>query len=238
MAITVSRVQELKNFSRILQYTFQSLDLLNTALTHSSAVRDAKAQDQDNERLEFLGDAVLKIVISEYLYKRFSDQDEGYLTKLRATLISDATLAELASVFNLGKFLVLSKNEKQSGGTTKKSIVANALEAIFGACYLDGGLTVARDIILRLYEPLLSAGDIAEPHDFKSLLQEKVQGLGWKLPEYRVIQERGPEHEKVFTIQVKVGKGLKNYKQDGNGRTKKEAEQQAAEKLLQILTAQ
>lgn len=237
MAITVSRVQEIKSFFGVLNYKFQKIDLLNTALTHSSALHDLP-QEQDNERLEFLGDAVLKLVISEYLFKRFAGQDEGYLTKLRAALISDATLAERANALNLGKYLLLSRNEKQNGGKTKKSILANALEAVIGACYLDGGLSVARGVILDIYRPLLDSVNIVNSSDFKSDLQEKIQSLGWKLPEYRVIQERGPEHDKVFTIQVKVGKGLRHYKQEGSGRTKKEAEQQAAKKLLQNLAEQ
>jgi ribonuclease-3 len=238
MALSLQRLQELKELEACLNVQFRSRELLNIALTHSSYSQEKHCGDPDNERLEFLGDAVLKLVISEYLFNRYPDQDEGYLTKLRATLISDATLATIANQCKLGRYLLLSKNEQQNGGTTKKSIVANAMEALFGACYLDGGLEQARKIIIGFMTPLLASTTTDSLQDYKSVLQERIQALGWKLPEYRVIQERGPEHNKVFTIQVKAGKGLRYFREEGCGRTKKEAEQQAAKKALAELRSQ
>ncbi|MDR1323601.1 MAG: ribonuclease III [Candidatus Margulisbacteria bacterium] len=234
MALTVKRVQQLQKLQKILQVNFNNLELLNVALTHCSC-----PDDVNNERLEFLGDAVLKIVISEYLFKTFADQDEGFLTKVRAVLVSDSVLAEIGARYALGDYLLMSRNEAATGGALRKSNLADSLEALFAACYLDGGLVCASEFILRIFQPIFAEEiGLADFQDYKSVLQEKVQALGWKLPEYRVIQEAGPEHDKVFTSEVLVaGPGvlarLRPYAAQGQNKTKKGSEQQAAKNLLQ-----
>jgi ribonuclease-3 len=237
MALALSRINQLKEFSEKFTLNFKNLELLNQALTHCSyAVENRHLNFFNNERLEFLGDAVLKLVVSTYLYKNFSNKDEGFLTKIRSRVISDSNLAEVAGQNHLGKYLLLSRNEQQNGGRERKSNLANALEALFGAAFLDSGVEQAKKVILNFMGPTLAEYSASNDlHDYKSQLQEQVQALGWKLPEYRVIQELGPEHNKVFRIQVKIGKNLKKIKEEGSGRTKKEAEQNAAAKILQVL---
>ena len=235
MALTLTRVDRLKDFQKTFQIDFKNIDLLNTALTHCSYTK-AGQDVADNERLEFLGDAVLKLVMSEYLFERFPEQDEGFLTKIRAVLVSDSLLAEIGARYRLGEYLLLSRNEERNGGRARKSNLADCVEAVIAAYYLDSGLNRAREFILRIYAPVLT-GELehADYQDYKSVLQEKIQALGWKLPEYHVIQESGPEHDKTFTTQVRVGKGLKKYRKSGQGRTKKESEQRAAQNLLKLL---
>ena len=233
MPLTISRVNQLKTFQQAFQVEFQDLELLNLALTHCSYA------PRNNERLEFLGDAVLKVVISEYLFQTFPAQDEGFLTKVRAMLVSDSMLAEIGARFEIGKYLLFSRNEAGNGGAARKSNLADAMEALFAAYYLDKGLASAQQFILRVFQPIFAEEiDLADYQDYKSVLQERVQALGWKLPEYHVIQEFGPEHNKVFTSEVSVNKpGLlakfRPYTARGDSKTKKGAEQQAAKNLLQ-----
>lgn len=234
MVLSVQRLQTLHEMEKYLGVSFTNIELLNNALTHRSFARENKNNTlPDNERLEFLGDAILKLIVSEYLFKTYPQQNEGYLTKLRSLIVSDTMLAEISKIHKLGNFLQMSKNEFTNGGAMRKSNIANLLEALFGAVFLDQGLDKARELVLKLLQPLFAQAEaMIKVTDYKSLLQEQVQALGWKLPEYRVIQELGPEHDKTFMVQVRVGKGLKKYKEEGSGRTKKEAEQMAAEKLL------
>jgi ribonuclease-3 len=145
-------------------------------------------------------------------------------------------LADLGAKHRIGEYLLLSRNEESNGGRARRSNVANSMEALFAAYFLDSGLNAARELILRLFAPVLAQEtEIGGYQDYKSVLQEKLQALGWKLPEYRVIQETGPEHEKIFISQVTAGKGLKKFRQSGQGRTKKESEQRAAQNLLGLL---
>ena len=234
MVLSVQRLEQLQAFEQYLGIKFQNIEYLNNALTHRSFARENRNNTlPDNERLEFLGDAILKLVFSEALFKSYPDQNEGHLTKLRSLIVSDTMLAEIAKNHNLGNYLQMSKNEQINGGATRKSNIANLLEALFAAVFMDLGLDKAREIILKLLQPLFAQAEaMIKVTDYKSLLQEHVQALGWKLPEYRVIQELGPEHDKTFLVQVKVGRGFKQPKAEGSGRTKKEAEQMAAEKLL------
>lgn len=238
MVLTITRVEQLKGFQKSFQVKFKNLEILSNALTHCSFSRtDTSAPD--NERLEFLGDAVLKLIISEYLYLLFPHKDEGFLTKIRAVLVSDSILAQIAAQHSLGDYLLLSHNEENNGGRVRKSNLANGLEAVIAAYYLDSGLERARELILRVYQPILNEEiGLSDYQDYKSVLQEKVQALGWKLPEYRVIQETGPEHDKIFTSQVVIGKALKKYKKSGQGKTKKESEQRAAQNLLELLASE
>ncbi|MBN2058155.1 MAG: ribonuclease III [Candidatus Saganbacteria bacterium] len=222
--LDAKRVAELQEFEKKLGTSFLNLALLNHSLTHSSFGHEYKVPD--NERLEFLGDAILKLVISEYLYHKFPDRAEGDLTKYRAAVISDETLAGVGRNLAIGEYLLLSANEKRTGGTRRKSNLANALEAVIGAVFLDAGIGKSREMILGFLTPeiekVTQEGYI---RDYKSALQEYAQKRKWDLPHYRVIKETGPKHRRVFWMEVKI----KNKRYGtGRGRNKKEAEQRAA----------
>ena len=213
-----------KALDRILGVRFRDASLRQLALTHRSHAfeNDLPA---NNERLEFLGDAVLGIVVTDMAYREFSEMPEGELAKLRAALVNMGALAEVARDIGLGRFVLLGKGEEMSGGRDKSSILADVLEALLGAVYLDRGLDVARKLIRRLFRPRMIAYVRGEgERDYKTILQEIASSELHVVPEYR-IRERGPDHQKEFTATaVLAGKewGV------GMGRSKKEAEQQAA----------
>jgi len=209
-----------------LGLAFQNKDLLNQSLTHSSYAYENKLEDADNERLEFLGDAVIKLVMSEKLFNQFPDKAEGDLTKIRATVVSDQTFAVQARNIELGKYLLLGANEARTGGRKRKSSTANAFEALVGAIYLDGGLGKARDVLLAILEPQVEkVSQEGYVSDYKSTLQEIVQKNKWGLPQYKLVKETGLKHKRVFWVQVKIrGKAYGV----GRGGSKKEAEQRAA----------
>ena len=222
--ISPQREKELQEIEKKLKTSFLNKALLNQSLTHSSYAHETKVPD--NERLEFLGDAILKLVVSEYVYHKFPERAEGDLTKIRAAVISDDTLAGVGRRLYLGHYLLLSANEKRTGGARRKSNQANAFEAVIGAVFLDAGIGKSRELILGLLE-----GEIEKVsregyiRDYKSALQEFTQKQKWELPRYRVIKETGPKHRKVFWMEVKI-KGRRCGV--GRGRNKKEAEQRAA----------
>ena len=224
--------RERDSFGKIesaLGYCFQNKNLLKKALSHRSSVENGTS----NERLEYLGDAVLGLVVSEFLFKKFSDLNEGSLTKMKASLVNEAVLSKVAGELNLGQFIYLSKEEEKSGGRDKPSIVADAAEAVLGAIYLDGGLPAAQEavhgILLRNFEGLLN--DEAT-YNYKGELLENMQGSGQGTPRYEVLREMGPDHEKLFLISVSAD-GIILGK--GEGSTKKEAEQKAARMALEEL---
>ncbi len=218
------REKELLEIETKLGSSFVNKRLLDQSLTHRSYGHEHKALD--NERLEFLGDAILKLVISEYLYHKFPDRAEGDLTKIRAAVVSDDTLAGVGRKLDIGSYLLLSANEKRTGGMRRKSNLANAFEAVIGAVFLDSGIGKSREMILGLLgdeiEKVSRAGYI---RDYKSALQEYAQKRKWELPRYRVFRETGPKHHRMFWMEVKL-KG-RRYGM-GRGRNKKEAEQRAA----------
>lgn len=232
--ISPQREKELREIEKKLGTSFLNLALLNQSLTHSSYGHENKIPD--NERLEFLGDAILKLVISEYVYHKFTDRAEGDLTKIRASVISDDTLAKMGARLSLGDYILMSANEKSTGGVRRKSNLANALEAVIGAVFIDAGIGKSRELILGFLEgeveKVSRAGYI---QDYKSALQELMQKRKWGLPRYKVLKETGPRHRRVFWIEVKV-KG-KNYG-IGRGRNKKEAEQRAAMQGLRRLKSE
>jgi ribonuclease-3 len=212
---------DLKN----LRENFKDATLLDTALTHRSWVNEHKGVRKHNERLEFLGDAVLEFVVSQELFLKFPDKEEGYLTALRASLVNTISLAEVAKNLNLGSELFLSKGEEDSGGRTNTSLLADTVESVIGAIFIDRGL---KDAEAFINENLLSdlQERAAQPlKDAKSVLQEFVQSQGFPAPKYHVIEESGPDHSKNFIIEVQVG-GKAWGK--GEGRSKSTAEQAAA----------
>ncbi|MGE5227438.1 MAG: ribonuclease III [Planctomycetaceae bacterium] len=194
------------------------------ALTHRSFAFEHGLR-VTNERLEFLGDSVLGLVVTDLAYRTYPDMPEGQLAKLRAAIVNMQALADVARTLGVGEVVLLGKGEEQSGGRAKASILADALEAVFGAVYLDRGLDVARELIERLFRPRMEAYVRGEgDRDFKTILQELASQALRAIPEYR-IEDRGPDHEKEFTATVLVaGEALGT----GTGRSKKEAEQQAA----------
>lgn len=213
---------------RALRITFRDAELREMALTHRSF---AFEQDLDatNERLEFLGDSVLGLVVTDMAYDAFPEMPEGELAKLRAAIVNAQALADVARSLDLGELVRLGKGEEQSGGRDKASILADALEAVIGAVYLDAGLEATRELIERLFRPLMDAYARGEgDRDYKTILQELASRDLRVMPEYR-LEERGPDHEKEFTATVFLdGQALGS----GVGRSKKEAEQRAAKEAF------
>lgn len=212
-----------------LKSKFKNPALLDQALTHRSWINENPGIRGTNERLEFLGDAVLELVVSDHIYKLLPDKEEGYLTALRASVVNTKSLAEAAIRLNLGESLFLSKGEEQGGGRSNQSLLADTVEAIIGALYLDLGLEDARSFIFEaIIEPI---GELTTQSlkDSKSRLQEFVQSKGYPTPKYRVISEDGPDHSKTFVVEVVVGE---DSLASGSGRSKSLAEQAAAEAAL------
>lgn len=215
-----------------LEYQFTDPNLLDLALTHRSFLNESPAAKQSNERLEFLGDAILETIISEYLYTTRRSDPEGILTAARAAIVRTETLAQVAQNLNLGDHLKMSRGEERSGGRSNISLLANTTESLLGAIYLDGGLPAAQNFVTMHLLPL--AQDIIKKSEFKdakSLLQEKVQELGLPSPVYKTLKEEGPDHHKVFTVGVFVSdKKLAS----GKGKNKQSAHQAAAQKALTL----
>jgi ribonuclease III len=236
-----------------LGYRFRKPELLEQALTHSSQAREQESQQtgetkyriNDNEQLEFLGDSVLALVTSEELFQRFPHFREGELSKLRAHLVSEKHLIRVAQRLDLGQYLRLGRGEEKSGGRGKTTLLVDALEAILAAIYLDSGFETAREFVLReIVTPELlqmkEQGGTLPVTDFKSALQEAVQGLGLPQPSYVLVQEAGPEHSKTFTIEARLNtrdKMQPDFVSRAQGSTKKTAEQDAARQLLTYLAA-
>jgi ribonuclease-3 len=209
---------------RAIGVAFNDADLRVAALTHRSYAFE-RGLSVTNERLEFLGDSVLGVVVTDLAFRTYPDMAEGSLAKLRAAIVNMGALADVARSLDLGSSVLLGKGEEQSGGRDKSSILADALEAVFGAVYLDRGLDVARELIERLFRPRMEAYVRGEgDRDYKTILQELASQLLHAMPEYRLV-ERGPDHQKEFTATVFLGGEPMGT---GEGRSKKEAEQQAA----------
>lgn len=210
----------------------ERLSLYERALMHRSVLRDEDGRfTESNERLEFLGDAVLGMLVAEYLYEQFPDKDEGFLTQMRSKLVNNKrALARFANAIDLGQHVILSSNMDQSGGRENASILADAFEAVIGALYLDRGQEATRTFVEQVIFTSMDVREIAEQrYNYKSALQEYVQAQGWSHPEYRVVSEEGPSHRKLFTAEVLVKS--ESYGR-GSGRSKKKAEQEAAAEAL------
>ena len=219
-----------------LGYTFRSRELLEHALTHSSWSNErGSGRLGSNERLEFLGDSVLGWLVAETLYLRFPQMPEGDMTRLRAELVCESSLAEASEAIGLGKYLRLGRGEEQGGGRQRPSIIADAFEATLAAVYIDGGEAPARAIVERYILSKLKAAAKSGSHDYKTVLQEAVQHLGMAAPTYRMVGESGPDHNKVFSVQVLYDGRIAG---EGSGRSKKEAEQAAAKNALDSLRAE
>jgi ribonuclease-3 len=246
------KARDIGALEEILGHEFSRPELLQQALTHSSHAREAESRNgaqpnlvPDNEQLEFLGDAVLGFITSQELFQRFPEFSEGELSKLRAYLVSEKHLVRPAKQLQIGRFLRLGRGEEKSGGRSKTALLVDALEAVVAALYLDAGMDKTRSFILdNILDPELErisqdSGDVLPVTDFKSALQETAHSLGWTQPAYVLVKERGPEHQKTFTVEARVRTQAEDsnpeYTSRGEGPTKKQAEQVAARKALEYL---
>ena len=227
-----ARKEQLVELERALSYRFHRIELLNQALTHKSYVHEQREPVQHNERLEFLGDAVLGLVISDYCYGKFADLAEGELSKLRASLVNDGNLARIARRLELGSYLLVGRGEELTGGRAKASLLADTFEAVLAAIYLDSSLGDVYQVILQCFQEDLNTVLHEGYRDYKSELQEYTQEKFGCVPTYIVVRERGPDHEKVFEVELAIRRQFQGL---GAGKSKKEAEQDAARKVLAAL---
>ena len=214
-----------------IKYEFRDPSLLETALTHSSYANEVH-KGECNERLEFLGDAVLSIVVSEYIFNHYRNKAEGDLTKLRASVVCESALAGFAHQIDLGSFLRLGRGELKNGGAERPSILADAFEALIAAIFLDGGMESARKFVLSFAESEIIKPRVHRTKDYKTTLQEIVQQNDGEHLEYVLVGESGPDHNKHFVVEVHLNS---NVVGKGGGRSKKEAEQQAARAALTLM---
>ncbi len=221
-------MKELKELERSLDYRFKNKNLIIEALTHKSYKKP-----YNNERLEFLGDAVIDLIVGEYLFKKFPNVDEGELSKLRASLVNEKGLEKLAKKLDLGKYIFISLAEENNKGREKASLLSNAFEAVMGAIYLEKGLEKVKEIVLKLLEEIYPKIDLKTVFkDYKTTLQELTQAHFGTIPDYNLIGSFGPDHKKEFEIEVSV----KDRKLAvARGKSKKDAQQKAAKKALEIL---
>ncbi|MEA4973217.1 MAG: ribonuclease III [Candidatus Metalachnospira sp.] len=221
----------LSKFESTIKYSFNNIELLKMAFTHSSYANEKHIEKYDNnERLEFLGDAILELVISDYIYCNFPRMPEGELTKLRAGTVCESSLAEKARNVRIGEFLMLGKGEEATGGRDRDSILADTFEAVIGAIYLDGGIVAAKKYIGEQLESTVNKINIClNIIDCKTRLQEEIQKVSKEPLQYEIINETGPDHNKVFTSVVKHSGSILGT---GGGKSKKEAEQSAAATAL------
>jgi len=219
-------------FEERIGYTFSNHDLLERALTHKSYSHEAKNDEvRHNETFEFLGDSVLGFIVGDLLFRKFPALDEGALSKMKAYLVSANSLAAKARDYGMGDVIRLGVGEEKTGGRKKDSLLANVFEALIAGVYLDGGIDAARDLIEKSFGHDIQSIDENDLlfHDYKTALQELAQGRGFSLPEYNVVDEVGPDHDKIFIVEVRVGSLLAR----GEGSSKKEAQQEAAKHALE-----
>jgi ribonuclease-3 len=218
-----------------LNYKFNNIKLLENALTHSSYANEVRHGVTSNERLEFLGDSVLSIIVSDYLYKNFASLPEGELTKLRASLVCEKSLCSFSRELQMGDFLRLGKGEEKNGGRERDSILADAFEAVLAAMYLDGGIDIARRHVMRFILDELKHTDDEVFKDYKTALQEIIQRNPEESVSYYLTDEKGPDHDKIFTVEVHLNSNVIGV---GKGKSKKQAEQMAAKQALSLMGAE
>ncbi len=225
-ALSPERKKELQLFERHAKIRFRRLEFLNQGFSHRSFAHELGVLGENNERLEFLGDSVLGLVVAEYVYSTLPDQPEGELARIKSFVVSEASLSEIARGLRVDNFILIGKGEEYSGGRSKKTILADCLEAIIGAYYLDSGFFAAQKFVRMMLIPEINKVlENRHAKDYKTLLQEHVQKRMKTYPKYRVVQKTGPDHDKTFWIEVHVGD--KSFGA-GKGKNKKEAEQEAA----------
>ena len=215
-----------------LGYRFNDVSLIRKAITHSSYIKEHNRSGQSNERLEFLGDAFFDAIIGEELYRLFPDKEEGFLSRTRAALVCEKSLAEEALRLDLGSYILLGNGEEHNGGRKRESILADTLEAVIGAVYLDGGFEAVKELVLRLFAKTIEDARHGKfvIVDYKTALQEKLQNNGAARIRYVLLKESGPDHDKTFQVQLEVN-GRPAAR--GTGKSKKQAEQNAAKVMLE-----
>lgn len=224
--------EELSRFENYIDYHFKNKQLLEEALSHSSYANEKKKFRNSNERLEFLGDSVLSIIVSDYLFNNYKDLPEGDLTKLRASLVCEKALHVFAKEIHLGEFILLGKGEEHTGGRERSSILADAFEAVIAAIYLDGGMKAASKHVLRFIPKHAEKSNLICFRDYKTVLQEIIQKNPEEKVEYVLAGEYGPDHDKAFTVNVCLNS---NVIGTGTGKSKKAAEQMAAKEALTLM---
>lgn len=226
--------QNLDTLQKVISHRFSQVKLLETALTHSSFANENENSAQDNERLEFLGDAVLELGISEMLFECNPEAPEGTLTRMRARLVSEPALAALARELFLDELLFLGKGEEMQGGRTRDALLADAFEAVLGAVFLDGGYKAAREVVRAIYQPRLpTACDVKRVKDGKSRLQELTQKIFKERPVYTLLGSSGPDHAKIFEVELTLPDGRRLR---ASAQSVKRAEQIAAVEALELLS--
>ncbi|MCA1023036.1 ribonuclease III [Halobacillus litoralis] len=222
---------DFSSFQKKINQSFQNISLLEQAFTHSSYVNEHRKTDrEDNERLEFLGDAVLELGVSQYLYREFPDMAEGELTKFRASIVCEASLVEFANELNFQDLILLGKGEELTGGRNRPALLADVFEAFIGALYLDQGYEAVIQFLKTYVYPRVQKGAFSHAMDYKSQLQEFIQRDKNSKIEYEIVEERGPAHSREFIAHVRIQDDIGGI---GVGRTKKEAEQKAAQQALE-----
>lgn len=219
-------------FEKKIGYTFKNKELLHEALSHSSYANEVKRGRHSNERLEFLGDSVLSIVVSKHLFTHFKHLPEGELTKIRASLVCEKALFEFSKNIDLGKHILLGRGEENSGGRERPSIVSDAFEAVIAAVFLDGGMEAAEKYVLSFIPKNIEATGSKSLHDYKTMLQEIIQKNPEERVEYVLADQTGPDHDRKFVVQVRLNS---NVIGTGEGHSKKQAEQAAACEALRLM---
>jgi ribonuclease-3 len=223
----------MEQFEEVIGYVYQNKSLMQEALTHSSYANEGKrGGGKNNERLEFLGDSVLSLIVAEHLFTHYKHKPEGELTKIRAALVCEQALFRFSQEIGLGEFLRLGKGEEHTGGRERPSIVSDAFEAVIASIYLDGGLDEARKFVLRFIPEQIDLNKISIQNDYKTALQEIIQKNREEKIEYLLVEESGPDHSKNFTVEVHLNS---NVIGTGKGKSKKQAEQLAAKEALELM---
>ena len=234
--VDADRKKELLLFEKHAQIRFKRLDLLNLAFTHRSYANESPKDIDNNEKLEFLGDSVLGIVISDYLFRSLPDKAEGDLARIKSFVVSENSLAQIARSLRVDNYILIGKGEEYSGGRTKKAILADCMEAVIGAYYLDSGIKSARNLVLAFFaEEVRKVLENRHKKDYKTLLQEFAQKKYHNYPRYRLVKKSGPDHDRTFWIEVDLNNRSFG---PGKGKNKKEAEQVAASIAYYTLTEQ
>lgn len=223
---------DLRQLERKIRYEFRDRDLLENAVTHSSYIKEQSRESKSNERLEFLGDAFFDAIIGEELYKIFPQKEEGFLSRVRASLVCEKSLAKAARRLELGMYIMMGNGEEKSGGRDRESILADTMEAVIGAVYLDGGFEAVKETVLDIFREAIEDAKAGKfiIVDHKTALQEKLQHEGITDIKYVLIKETGPDHDKTFKVQLMVNGRPETT---GEGKSKKQAEQRAAEAMIE-----
>lgn len=220
------------NLEETIGYQFNDKELLEQALSHSSYANESKETRSSNERLEFLGDSVLSLVVSQYIFEHFRKLPEGELTKMRASLVCEKSLHQFAVQIRLGEHMLLGKGEENTGGRERVSILADAFEALIAAIFIDGGMNAARDFIHAIVLSEENLNKVQNSRDYKTILQEIVQKNPEERVEYKLIKQSGPDHNKVFSVGVFLNSNIIG---SGKGKSKKQAEQLAAKEAIALM---